>query len=343
MSEKRKTVLVLGAGASHASQLELPTMRGFFGSSLDDIPEELRGFLQWFYPHSSPDSFNLEEVLSYLYLSTERASAWAGLANGDITPEYSYCYEDLLAYVQKRLEIPRDWICEKHLEVISQLRPEDTILTLNYDLIADQSLRSVESEDTPEGRKLKTWSRLYKFSSLLGEPRFYGPAPPSLAPREEDWGFYLKLHGSLDWLCCPNRQCQYNQRFYPLSLNGFPDGQAPGRPCRFCGSPLRIFLVPPLPAKRVDTAGRLSFLWNQALRELRQAARVILIGLSFTPSDFELRWLIRQSAALRSEPVQLEVVNPSTEDQQAARLLFGPGCQARMFADMDNYLAGKEL
>ncbi len=343
MNRKANTVLMLGAGASRASQRELPTMRGFFGPSLDEIPKELREFLQWFYPGTPPGGFNLEEVLSYLYLSAERASSWAGMAGGATGTAHDFRYEHLLTYVQNRLEIPQHSTCDKHVAVFSRLDFEDTILTLNYDLIADQSLMKVETTETAGRRELKDWSRLYKLDGLIGEPNFYGGSPPSLSPREEEWGFYLKLHGSLDWFYCPNRGCQKNQNIHRLSPSAFPAGRVQGQPCRQCGSPLRTFMVPPLPAKRVEPAGRLSFLWNLALRELRQAARVIVIGVSFAPSDFELRWLVRQSAALRETPVELEIVNLCAEDRQAARLLFGPGCQSRMFATLDDYLAGKEI
>ena len=42
-----------------------------------------------------------------------------------------------------------------------------------------------------------------------------------------------------------------------------------------------------------------------------------MIGISFAPSDFELKWLIRQAIELRQDKhYELHVVNPSKEDRQ---------------------------
>lgn len=97
--------------------------------------------------------------------------------------------------------------------------------------------------------------------------------------------------------------------------------------------------MPPLLAKSIDTTRRLTLLWNLALRELAKATRIVIIGLSFTPSDTELRWLIRQSNALRKESVELDIVNPEPEHQEAARALFGAVARARTYASLDDFLA----
>jgi hypothetical protein len=60
---QRKTVLLLGAGASCASDFALPSMAGFFVGR--NAHQEAMSFLQWFYPNRSPDQYNLEEVPSH--------------------------------------------------------------------------------------------------------------------------------------------------------------------------------------------------------------------------------------------------------------------------------------
>jgi hypothetical protein len=69
------TVLLLGSGASRASQFALPTMAGFF-TGAQSLPSNLDDFLSWFYPGRTRDSYNLEEVLAYLDISRARLPLW---------------------------------------------------------------------------------------------------------------------------------------------------------------------------------------------------------------------------------------------------------------------------
>jgi hypothetical protein len=307
-SGPHKTVVVLGAAASKGSEFSLPTMQGFFGTNTEQIPAGLRPFFEWFYPGRSPADYNLEDVLSYLYISHSRVPAWTGtdalLAIGRKTLDYGL----LLDYVADRLEVPRT-PCGRHTSLVQRLQAKDSLLSLNYDLVCDNALRALEwnaaQSDFPTG------SRLGTLRSLIGKPGFAWGEPVALLPRERERGFYLKLHGSLDWLVCPNRRCQNNARFYSSGLEPITEGQVSGAPCRACGTPLQLFLVPPVATKSIENEGRLAFLWNLALRELVDAIRVIVIGVSFAPSDQELRWLIRQSSALRASRIILHIVNPS--------------------------------
>lgn len=96
-------------------------------------------------------------------------------------------------------------------------------------------------------------------------------------------------------------------------------------PCRYCGASLKTFLVPPVATKRLKDTGRMAFLWNIALRQLINADRIVVIGISFAPSDFELRWLVRQAIELRTNPrYELHVVNPKSADRQNVIAVF-PG------------------
>ena len=70
----------------------------------------------------------------------------------------------------------------------------------------------------------------------------------------------------------------------------------------------------------------------------------MIIGLSFAPTDFELRWLIRQSRLppgglqRAAHPIEIQVVNPDPEHRRAARELFGNDCVMTEFDTLDEYL-----
>lgn len=310
-----KTVVLLGAGASYASDFHLPVMRGFW-PSFADLPSPLAEFLAWLYPNGEAEC-NLEEALAYLELARDRASTWAlPMTPSGVHPDQ--CYSTALDDVRSRLLTPPGKTCAQHVNLFHALEPGDTVITMNYDLIADEALKVVE---IPSG------SRLGKLKSLIGTPNFIGVDPPSLLPHERQTGFYLKLHGSLDWLRCRAPACPNHNRLFPVRVQEMDAEQSPGSPCRLCGAALEVFIVPPMASKRVDQRGRLGFLWNLAMRELMSASQVITVGLSLAPSDFELRWLL-QASTLKKDLKRVRVANPSPEVRQATyRLLRGPSTQ----------------
>jgi hypothetical protein len=339
-STTTKTVVFLGAGASRASDKNLPTMDGFFGTAPESLSGSLRHFLGWFYGHEDVARYNVEEVLSYLDLAAARVPKWTGRASVRAMGPRTFKYEDLMEYVAIRLAI-RGTPCAQHRRLVERLQPADTILTLNYDLVCDQVLRDLESSHDVS----VVGSRLSKLRGLLGRGElFWGEEPVTLLPSETATGFYLKLHGSLDWLYCPNEQCPNAARYYALTIEQGVGGQEAGQPCRRCGNLLRVFMVPPVSTKVLAHEGKLAFLWNLALRELAQAARIVVIGVSFAPTDYELRWLVRQGNAFRRTAAHLDVVNPSKDHRLAAMNLCASAVtEVRQFGALEDYLEDRQL
>jgi hypothetical protein len=173
-------------------------------------------------------------------------------------------------------------------------------------VIVERSLAAIEPpRNLPPGKE----NRLSKLPALIGNvPRMMPPTPGLIGVERED-GFYLKLHGSLDWLYCPTPGCINHVNLYPLEALG-RESQGEGEPCRYCGAALEIFIVPPVATKRLEDRGRMAFLWNLAYRELQAADELVIIGLSFAASDFELRWLLRQALLGRNGgPLRISIVN----------------------------------
>jgi hypothetical protein len=64
-------------------------------------------------------------------------------------------------------------------------------------------------------------------------------------------------------------------------------------------------------------------LWNLALRELIGTRRLVIVGISVAPSDFELRWLLRQAIQLRQgRPLGAHIVNPNAMHRDKLRGLL---------------------
>lgn len=315
-------------------------MDGFFDDGIEE-QTKLKGFLKWFYPGRQTDEYNLEEVMAYLDLSRARACLW-GIGSHDKNPfDAAELFGSLLTYVRRRLTTPKA-ACSVHKRLFEQLSQQDSTITLNYDLVADRALIEIESGDNHES--LPQNSRMGKMLRLIGQATYVGGTAPFLGKSELEWGFYLKLHGSLDWIHCPNPDCANNVHLYPLR-DRLNVETIEGAPCKLCGTALQIYLVPPVAAKRLQDRGRLAFLWNLALREIARARDLALIGISFAPSDFELRWLIKQALAVQTaRELHIHLVNPKPEDRVTAKKTI-PSVDAvwHEYETIAAYLSGEEV
>ena len=191
-------------------------------------------------------------------------------------------------------------------------------------MIADRTLTGFEKD--PKTGKLSQESRMGKLQALLGELRIWADPPPSLLSRELETGFYIKLHGSIDWLYCPTIGCRNNENLFAVEPSAFPE-QREGNICRLCGAAIRSFIVPAVATKRLEDRGRLAFLWHLALRELVRAnCNMTLLGISLAPNDFELRWLLRQVFEISgSMPKEVNIVNSNENHRKQTKWLFPKG------------------
>lgn len=158
----------------------------------------------------------------------------------------------------------------------------------------------------------------------------------SLSDEKASLGFYLKLHGSVDWLYCPNPVCGYHQLFFPNRLGSDSLHNRPGKLCNLCGSPVVSVIVPPTMYKTFEKFPKLGFLWSLAYRELNIADRIVIFGVSFAPSDYYLRWLFKKAITDReNKPTLIDIdTNPEVCD----KIKEFTGVKPKHFATLDGYL-----
>jgi hypothetical protein len=137
----------------------------------------------------------------------------------------------------------------------------------------------------------------------------------------------LKLHGSMNWLQCP--KCQ---RLYAAFDPAAPEhGIFRRHQCRHCAVPaggrsqddcsaaLKSTLIMPTFLKDL-TNFQLKLVWQNAAIELSEASKVVFIGYSLPPADYELRQLYARTIPLDAEieVVQNEETGDAVREENAA-------------------------
>ena len=87
---------------------------------------------------------------------------------------------------------------------VDQLGSRDTVMTYNWDTLLDYFMK-VERRGAPQIHNSE-----HRF--LGNEMQSYGKKTSNIAPPYSSWdgksGFYLKMHGSIDWFSCTNKNCR---------------------------------------------------------------------------------------------------------------------------------------
>lgn len=288
---KEKTVYFLGAGASNASEFRLPVMKEFFEDT-DLVREkfpQLCKSIERNFPGTSIEAVNLEDVITYLDLGLDQFGSLGKQPEG-------YLYDARVQfnrYVLTKLDYERwtdKYSCGRLEKIFLTLEEKtDTIITLNYDLVTENTLNSIQTEKEKHKADHPLYERMY---NLIVESAVYDIG---VERRYLDSGLYLKLHGSIDWYHCPHRNCRNHLLINVLSKTE----RVKDVPCMSCGSSLHPVVVPPTMNKAFGDYPGIGAMWTLARRHLASATRVVFIGVSFAESDHYLRWLIKTSL---SEP-----------------------------------------
>lgn len=332
---QEKTVYFLGAGASNASVFELPTMDGFFREdelALDNF-SKLREFTETIFPGIPPKKLNLEDVITYLELSIDRFGSFGkqpGANLYDARQQFNQYVRRRLAY--KRVD-DKDW-CPRFEKIFRGLEENDTIITLNYDLVTDNTLEAIGHESSRRDKFL--WRA--KLRGLLC-PTIYTNGRIGVYVDKRQWesGWYLKLHGSIDWCYCPNPDCFSHQ-----IMNVFSESsdEAP-HVCSSCGSPIEMAIVPPTMYKAFGKYPKLGVIWSIAHQELAASAFIVFIGISFRPSDYYLGWLIK-SSCVRTKNKDRSVIVVDRHESAAGRIEQLVGVKPDYYPSLNSYISSKK-
>jgi len=192
-----------------------------------------------------------------------------------------------------------------------RLKDNDTIITYNWDLLLDNILdreRIISNikniGQVEDGILKKQYLRMLMDLSAYRDLSW----DRTSAPYEQynSKGYYLKLHGSIDWLYCPNEDCGLYSKVFPVK-NVSGEYLIADYKCHECSSRMKHLIIPPILNKNYSSFPFVKKLWNIALEELQSADELVIWGYRLPPTDFYNRWLFRQKS---DKLKKVSIINP---------------------------------
>lgn len=305
-------VFILGAGASKAVIPKAPLNDQLLPSVLRLRPERrinlVKQFLQDFFeldPNADLDTSRrlppLEDILSQLdsCLTDNRPLSLSYPLAALIELREALVY-GICRVLQQSL---RSGELRLMTKLISNLAPDDAIISLNYDLIVDNSLL----------HKSKT--------ADYGFPIRHVRNPHILYDNRQDVYVKLyKLHGSLNWLYCPACRAVDLTPGVKGAVYIFLDKELTH--CPACHVRYDPMIITPTFLKNYNNhyIGRV---WVAAEETLQQADEIVFIGYSLPDADIVLRTMFARSVyrnrVLNSHTTRITVVDYNVEPQNPTR------------------------
>jgi NAD-dependent SIR2 family protein deacetylase len=338
-----QTVFILGAGASrHAG---VPVMREFMDAARDllrheDLEEvEKDDFrlvlsaidaLQAAHSKAELDIQNIEHVFAAFEMA-RLIGKLGSLSNDDIGKLPAAMRTLIAATIERSVKL--QWVnaaarpspaYEDFARLAAQLGKSQpvTVITFNYDLCFEHAL------------------------GALGVQFDYGLGTRSIRSGVR----LLKLHGSLNWVVCPDAGCgaitdySLNTYFSRRSWLGEPkfmrllvsSEAKKTTKCRTCGQVGgELMIIPPTWNKAVHQ-DRLSVVWRSAAQELQDAERIVVSGYSLPESDRFFHYLYALGTIGPANLRDFWVCDPDATVAARFKEILGPQARAR-FAFHNEY------
>lgn len=177
------------------------------------------------------------------------------------------------------------------IDSIAKGKPNIGIISLNWDTLFESVVNDLVS-----GRKKRPIDIDYcVFSHLMPMPH-QSSVPVSISKYALK---IMKLHGSINWLYCPNCSRLYVHRYKNIGI-GYADV------CPHCPANdeqkilLEEMILTPTMLKELQNH-HLRLTWQHAFMELNRADKVVFIGYSLPLADFELRYFFKKALPKKTE------------------------------------------
>ena len=208
----------------------------------------------------------------------------------------------------------------------ADLPPGDTIVTTNYDTSFDRAL--YEATYAEDGAVVRSDMTDVYLGSEFRDP--YEDTPAFSDPQV--CVDLFKLHGSLNWLYCPNCSRIFVSAFGQSVFYLDKPKQAKDELTCFCGYlPLEPVIVAPSVVQDIRNP-HLQAIWTNAQWALEAADHWVFVGYSLPPEDMAIRAMLHraQVSLTRSKKPTVTVVAPADNTREwkslkaRYRSLLGP-------------------
>jgi hypothetical protein len=316
-----KTVFILGAGASHShSNKEFPLINDIFKVAKQlNVTSYILDFNKLNPDYECVEEYIREKFNKSIFNINQKLNIEDILTNLEI---------DIEKTKSNNLQIVRDRIITiilntffilthksdyykkngEYFLFFDRLRDNDTIITYNWDLLLDNILgreKTVSSikniGKVEDDIQKKQYLRMLMDLSAYRDLSWDRTSAPYKKYHSE--GYYLKLHGSIDWLYCPNEDCGLYSKVFPEKII---IGEYEYK-CYECSSKMKYLIIPPVLNKNYSSFPFIKKLWNIALEELQSADELVIWGYRLPPTDFYNRWLFRQKG---NQLKKVSIINP---------------------------------
>jgi len=263
-------------------------------------------------------NLNLEDVMTLLDIEFKLFSSLAAPKFGPYeSPQLRTLKELLARTLDYALMGPP---CRKHRALAKRVKPGDIVLSFNYDILIDNALLNL--------RKITDSSYRMNFFRVNQDGEWIMPS------EELSEVTLLKLHGSLNWVRCGFCTALLLFRHEKQALYGAQVFQCPR--CSSDETHAERMMIPPIQSK--DYRDRdIAFLWAQADRMMKDFSRIVCIGYSFSPLDFDMISLMRRFRSRQTEMPEVDFVSPDSKAKKRLGYLLGVK-EMRHFRNMTSYL-----
>jgi len=204
---------------------------------------------------------------------------------------------------------------EIHQQILKHLVPGDTIVTFNYDLVIEESLKQLTTWRPTDGYGVKVHGSTGEWCK-----NWISSGNQTTRSREiESKVLLLKLHGSINWRLYNNNQIRLKDRPYVVRRNR---ANKPGRET--------ISILPPGWKKEGITHQPFSAFWREAGTRLQNCKSIIILGYSLPETDLLAQALfaeIIRSRASRGKKAllrELYLAEPNEKVKAKFSKIFSP-------------------
>lgn len=331
-----KRIFILGAGASigHSNGI-FPNIHTFFtkaielGLGKEDFFKKIQEYVHFFIGKEvTREPVNIEDVFTHFEIEIERTS------NPELI-NHKYWLTKIISEVLLRLErklMEANHPKGEYHSFIGHLLPQDTVLSFNWDTVLDNIFGKQYSFSQDASLRIENTDLHYRnfmhYISGVGEAtidrsNIEPPYPLDGKSRKEtiEMGYFLKLHGSIDYFVCNNMSCRAYGKLFAVPN---PSRQYA---CRECDEYVDVLIVPPVFNKTIRQYPAIRRIWNLAKRQVEAATEIVIWGYSLPPGDYYSTWLLRQSRFMpisKFTIINKEAARETIEGRQLRDRLLDP-------------------